>query len=71
MIGIEFNEYFISSDYILHIVQSLKDMRVLGLLVDNKSQYIRILTPLNITKPEINIFIDKLKASFLLIPSYM
>ena len=71
MIGIEFNEYFISSDYILHIVQSLKDMRVLGLLVYNKSQYIRILTPLNITKPEINIFIDKLKASFLLIPSYM
>ena len=55
MIAIELNDKSLT----LYIVNKLNEKGVLVLLAGNKSQYIRLLPPLNISMHEIDIFIDE------------
>ena len=55
MIAIELNDKSLTLD----IVNKLNEKGVLVLLAGNKSQYIRLLPPLNISMHEIDIFIDE------------
>ena len=58
MIGIELKENVNSKD----ILKFLKEDDILVLLAGNKSQYIRVLPPLNIKKDEVNMFINSMKS---------
>jgi len=59
MIGIEF--YDNTPEYSMKLVEELKKEGVLVLLCGNKSQYIRILPPLIISKLEVDYFLEKFK----------
>ena len=61
MIGIEFIEEYNNNVFSNAIVTKLRDRGILVLLAGNKSQYIRLLPPLNITKDEVDYFISSFK----------
>ena len=56
MIAIE----FASSDFTPYIVNKLRENDILVLTAGNNGQYIRLLPPLNISKEEVDIFLEKL-----------
>ena len=58
MIAIEFVDSN-NSELVMHIVEELRKMNVLVLLSGDKSQYIRILPPLNVSQYEADIFLHK------------
>ena len=58
MIGIEFHENIDSRQ----ILQLLKDDGILVLLAGNKGQYIRVLPPLNVSKEEVDMFVNSMKS---------
>lgn len=55
MIGIEF---YGNNDFTYNILESLRDKGILVLLAGNNNQYIRLLPPLNISKSDVDIFLD-------------
>lgn len=65
MIAIEFEDY--TTDQIMKILNNLRDNYVLVLLCGHNSQYIRLLPPLNITKKDIEFFIEAFEKSIRLI----
>ena len=61
MIGIEFITSDTKPELTRYILNELSKEGILVLLAGNKNQYIRILPSLNVTKENIDIFIDKFK----------
>ena len=57
MIAIQFRSGIDTS----HVIDELYKRHVLALLCGNRNQYIRVLPPLNVTREEINLFIDAIK----------
>ena len=63
MIAIEFKDY--NAEEIKKIVDNLRDNNILVLLCGPKSEFIRLLPPLNITSEEVNEFIRAFKKSII------
>jgi 4-aminobutyrate aminotransferase len=61
MIGIEFITSYTTPELTRYILNELNKEGILVLLAGNKNQYIRILPSLNVTKENIDIFINKFK----------
>ena len=61
MIGIELNLSKYNSKLTKYIVDELRKENILVLMAGNKNQYIRLLPPLNITKSEIDFFLEKFR----------
>ena len=57
MIGIE----LYNPKYIMEIVSKLRQQGILVLVAGNKNQYIRLLPPLNVSKEEIDYFLERFK----------